>query len=543
MTIGASPIASRPIASTSAMVEALPPLTVFVNGVDLTENVFIGADGSQALSVSQIITGTTTCELQLISKDGPDLDVEVGYEVLIDTPIGRIFGGTIEDLRFDNPQQSKVVNYELGLVDHTQCLNRRLVAASFEDLGDPVTQTIGDVFKGIHALVLADGCVVLGQIDDGPLLQKINFNFVTATQAFNDLQRLTGNTFVWRVDYFRVLTFRPRDSFVAPYDLLGADELTMQTFDFEQSRETYRNKQFVRGGKTTSDSRTDNFEADGKNKTFVCSLPLAGKPVIQINTVAVDPAVIGIKGVDDEDLSFIWFFAVDDPDVSARSAPVVGTDVDITYDGLFPIIFVKSELGEIAAREAIEPGDGIYENLFVDENLDLPQARATADGLIEKYARIPKRITYLTKKIGLLQAGMIQSVEFDRFGTRVIADYLLDTVELRIVGDLLEFSVKGTEGKEYLEWLEFWRQIISGRVFLLRDNEKIIIPQAIFDVLQLSEVLVTALSDTRIPFGSDPYTTPIFNSGKGIGKRIFVIEPGAPRAEADGPHLGPPLGA
>lgn len=536
MTIASSFPGSTPIASLEGGVApTLPdPITVYINGVDLTAYLFTGSGGSEGVSVSEILTGTTTGDLVLVEEDassGPTLDIVIGYEVVIEHRTGRIFGGEVEDISRSNPGQSNVIFWRLALKDYSACLERRLAAISLEDTGDPITQTAGDIITTLHSTYLSSECIILGEIADGPLIQKANFDYITVADALNDIQKLTGNAFYWKVDAFGVLTFRARTEISAPYDI---DETQVDIIDlsFDSTKEAYRNRQYVRGGRTeTTATKTDEFEGDGKQKTFTLSLPVAGKPTITVNTVAVSASAIGIKGTDDDDATKTWLYAVNDDVVTAKTAPTAGADIEISYIGLFPILVQRDDTGEQAARAAIEVGAGVYENFEEDESQNVVGARQLADALLDKYARIPKAIRYQTDDQGFIKTGQIQTITLTRLG--MTATMLIEEISIQLVGDDLRRSVNATDGREWLEWLEFFRGLLK-KPFRIRDNESILAPITLSETLDVADTSLTIdTSDTTNTWTTDPYTFMIVGTEWTIAK---INDDGNP----DGPKIGEP---
>ena len=540
--IGASAVGSSPVAGFVEFAVPTQDLRIVINNVDLANSHYIGISGDSGFSVSEIVNGTSTLSLSLVEPDestGSQLGLDVGQEVIVEHKSGRLFGGTIEEIRRANPGTGNAIFHDLTCTDYSACLERRLVAASFDDAGDPITQTVGDVVKLIHAQFLDDGCVFLGTVEDGPLVQKINFNYVRVSEALTELSTLTGGVFIWNVDYFNNLTFTSRTTTAAPYSITDSN-IAVQEIDFFESRETYSNREIVRGGKSIAEARTEDFEADGKLKTFVVSLPLSAKPIIKVNTVAVAPGDIGIKGVDDETAE--WVFQIESADVSVgknESPPTLGDDIEITFNGLFPIAVIREDQSEQTARAAIEPGDGVYENLEVDQTLDFIGARLKGDSLLDKYARIPKRIQYTTQQQNKLAAGQIQRVDLTKLG--VNADFLIDTVGITLFDGEAQYTVQATDGRDVLEWLEYLREHF-GKPFLLRENEALLIPTAITETVTLTDTVTATLTDTIKAFTVDPYSVVLIgptgrfgkiqpNGSFGIGGEFFP--------DVDGPTIGP----
>jgi hypothetical protein len=337
-----------------------------------------------------------------------------------------------------------------------------------------------------------------------------------------------------------MLSFRERTAEAAPYEIDETQEEIVD-LDFDQSKEAYRNRQFVRGGLAETVPRTEEFEADGKIKTFVLTLPVFAKPVIEVNTVAVSPAAIGVKGIDEDTATVLWLFAIEDPIIAAKTAPSLGDDVEITYQGLFPIIVQCDNASEQTARDAVELGNGLYEGVDVDESLNLPATRQKCDALLDKYARIPKRITYQTDRQVTIRTGQLQTVNLTRLDVTA-AEMVIQQIDTVLNGEDLRRTIAATDGRDWLEWLEFFRSILRGP-FLLRENETILTPIKTADDINLDDSVVINLADDLNPFTDDPYTWMIVGSSFSIAKKIadpLLVDFGDSK-QVDGPDIGDPV--
>jgi len=78
---------------------------------------------------------------------------------------------------------------------------------------DDLTPTLyaGDVIKDIVSRFFVFGGVTEGidtsNVEDGPEIEKFVFNYVPASQAFDDIADLTG--YVWYIDYEEKTLFYP----------------------------------------------------------------------------------------------------------------------------------------------------------------------------------------------------------------------------------------------------------------------------------------------------------------------------------------------
>lgn len=520
--VGSAAVGGTPAGGT------LPPaITIFINGVNVTDPLFTGAAATPIVSVSEVVNGTSNANFALVEEDAPSgtaLDVKVGHEVIIEHRTRRLFAGSIADFSIDT--SGGAVYHRINAKDYSAELEKKRVAQSYADTGDPITQTIGDVITSVFNDFLSTSGLILGTIDDGPLISKINFPYIRALDALVQLANLTSGTFIWSVDYFKILTFRSRTAVPAPWEIDDTQfDVMNDTPAASKSLENYRNRQIVRGGKAETEVRTDLFEADGKQRTFTLRLPVAAKPVIRVNTVAVPPANIGIKGIDEDTAGVTWLFELEKATVSAKTAPSSGDDIEVDYIGLFPIVVKRENTGEQATRAALEIGDGIYESLEVDQELDLTTARQFGDALLDKHARVPHRIQFTTDRQGEVRAGQLLTIELTQLGIK--ADFVIETVDLLMVGDNPRYNIAANDGRELLEWLNFYRKI-QRDPFLVRENEKLILGSQVTDQLAFTDSVVVNLTDDRIAYTADEYTA--FLVGSPIG---HTIENG----EADGPEI------
>ena len=149
--------------------------------------------------------------------------VEVGQVVEIRDETGSlIFAGTIDSIDEEIDPAETVRFKRVACVDYNQIADRHLVAYVYQP--DDLTPTLyaGDVIKDIVSRFFVFGGVTEGidtsNVEDGPEIEKFVFNYVPASQAFDDIADLTG--YVWYIDYEKKLYFTPRDKYEAPICLL-----------------------------------------------------------------------------------------------------------------------------------------------------------------------------------------------------------------------------------------------------------------------------------------------------------------------------------
>ncbi len=505
-------------------------VTVTINGVDVTSRVFGGAE-SRDVSISETLNGVGTCEFRLIEPEGagnPALSVELGHEVIFDHTVGRIFGGHIEEIRTVNVGVTDVLTYEVVCRDYSAAAERKVVPRVFEDPADPPTQTAGDIVTKLHSEFLASDGITLGDVESGPVIDRAIFNFVTVADALNQISELTGGAYVWRIGHDRALSFTQRTFYAAPFEISDA-QLDFQEAARVRSLSTYRNRQYLRGGTDESDETTERFLGDGDTRDFEMRFPVSEKPRIWVNGFEVPPASVVARGDSDDDSPWVW----DEGQirVTAKDAPEDGAQVAISYRGQFPVMVLREDSSGIAARAAVEGGDGVYESVDSASEQDTgDDARELADKLLEKYSSIPERIEYTTQKQGQLRAGQLQTVNLT--GLSVNAQYLIESLEIVVEADLAVYTANLTTGRDVAEWLLFWKEKVRNpRVFSLDASGGLLIPITEKEQVQVSDSFSAPQSNSLSPWEDDPYTVMLVGTESSIAKVL-------PDGSVDGPRIG-----
>lgn len=455
-------------------------------------------DGSVSINKQQ--NGRDTCRFAVKATDATAAPLDVGDEITIeavapDASVVTIYAGSVENRTVSDRGTGENVSLQLvyDCVDHNRICDRRRVAEVYEN------ETLADIAADLVTSYLSDDGVTAGAIATGPTIDKIPFNYAPVSVALDELSELTG--YMWNVGYDKALSIFERSGNAAPFALSDAGLKRYTTMSVRSSRGEYRNVQYVRAGHGLTDTQIETFAGDGQRITFTVGYPIGRVPTVEIDTGS--GFVAQTVGIQQLETGKDWYWNKDRKElVQDENGTVLGTTdrLRVTYQGLYPIITRSQSDSEIAARQAIEGGSGLYEHVVDDQNIDKSQiALDKAAGLLRRWATIDQVVEFETRWPGL-EAGQLLSIDIAKLG--LSGAFLLDSVSVR-VNERREgvFSVRALSGEQVGGWQAFWkRQTQAGRKFVVRENEVLEILRTLEDTLQLSDELTVTEHDPQTEF-------------------------------------------
>ncbi len=523
-------------------------LTLTIGGVDRSSMLQKGS-----LQIADEAQNRSTCRFALVDTAGvyrPTTGVEVR---ITDADGNTVFGGSVEKPRRSKRRKGGALATDVTCVDYNQIADRHIVARSY------VGQTAGYIVRDIVANDLAgEGIAVVGSsisvtgsqigvseigtavigairhtgVQDGPVIDEATFVYEKASAAFDALAELVG--FYWNIGYDKVLTFAPPEQVQAPFAIVeGSDDVdadrrsNFRDLVVEESREQYRNRQYLRAGTGETDPRVESFKGDGATKSFLLSFPAHTEPVVTVNGV---PKSVGIQGVE---TGQDWYWNKGESELTQDDAAAALTSADTlaaTYTGEYPLIVVSSNDNAIAARAAVEGGSGVYEEIIDDESLDtVDLANDKAAALLRRYGRIPERIDFQTDTTGL-RAGQLVSILSPDNG--VDGDYFIESIDASDPGAAdgrIRHDVTAILGERLDNWIDFFRRLTdSGRRFILRENETLAVGRGVGETVTItdsfafaqaaSSAAVIGLAEIGFSEIGDTGVTPVTGSVIGIGE-------------------------
>lgn len=440
--------------------------------------------------------------------------ITVGQEVIINDDSTKIFAGTIDSytktfLRGSGGTQSRR-RYNLRCIDFNQIADRRRVAATF------VNQTISFIINNIVDNFLVDENITVGTISKGStIIDQAVFNHIRITDAFDYLRDAVGGDLNWNIDFDKELTFFQR----ADNTGIAFTDSTCLSMTLEETRKEYRNSQLVRAGDSTTETQVDEIPSpkpDGESRTFIMRFPLATKPVIKVDTgsgfITIPPEDIGINGLESNKK---FYFQKNSRNITQDPGEVVlgSTDaINVSYQGLKPIIVLAEDPAGQNERAAVESGTGIYQALENQLTIDTKSAALQfAQGLLVRFGSIPRNVKIESETTRT--AGELIQVQSDNL--EINEDYLITDVNITDIdgAGTLRYNVSGASGEDVGTWVEFFRSLKVGEDIRIRENEVLVLLQTIqetsgvggestFQIFETSPCAETLICDETLICGN-----------------------------------------
>lgn len=398
-------------------------LTISIGGTDRSSLIRARSIRVESVLSSQV----DTCRFDLRSVDG-SYRSEGGQVVLIERGAGnKVFEGRLGPV----PEQPLG---PVGLIypgitgrDYGADLGAKLVRKRY------AAQTPKQIIDDILTTYFSGAGFTTTNVADGPAV-TIGFNYRPADVCIASLADLIG--YEWYVDYDKDIHFFPKESEYAPISL--ADGSTnYRGFRVLRDPTQIRNRVYVRGATYYGAEKTVNLVGNGQ--TRVWQLPYEIKEVsMDLNGAAVTDGVDNLTNGKD----FYW---THDGRVRQDDSGTLLTDTDVLAVSFLPKIplrVVVEDPASIAARAAIEGGDGIHEYLVVDERIeDKALARKRGQAELRMYANAEQVIRFRTFENGL-RAGQLLPINLTRYD--LDGNYLIRRVTLQYAGDLdtYEYAVE-----------------------------------------------------------------------------------------------------
>lgn len=320
-------------------------------------------------------------------------------------------------------QANKALNeWDLACVDYTLYADNTDVHGIF--YGWTVDQIVVSLVQqancGITAATVADG----GYVEPGPQLSSYVLNFNPLSTAWRQLANLAGSTtpWGWYVDQNLELHFFPGTealssgvTFTTSPTLAGSlteGHMLLDTQNaYQQDGTSLSNRILVQGANQTisygsiTNPPTDTWLADGTQSAWPLRYTVSGTPVLHVNDVATT-AVVATSGTSTSGPWVVEQNSIGQYFLVAATTPAAGTEIDIWYTYLVPVVAQASDQASIS--EYTGPNGGVYSQFVSDSSLTtVPMALARAQQMRSEYAFVVERFTFNSSPdfIGWVRAG------------------------------------------------------------------------------------------------------------------------------------------
>lgn len=526
-------------------------LVLEIQGQDLSSYLVM-----ESLAIRESVNLRGEASFQLTSPTG-NLHVAMGAPVRIRYKGTTIFGGDIDEIEERVPDNSSAIWIDVTCTDWSHLFDRHLVNHIYEsEYMHYIVTSIVLLDSGALGETLDDEGIICmkswNELSDfiqlGPLMSRLVFKNMKASECLDKICELTG--YSWWVDSEKYLHVEDCSRNRAPFPLKEIEHANYGETAHSMNRESYRNVQYLEAGKTTtaevtaSNARHQRFLGDGKQKTWTLDLPLADKPLIYINDVQVNPNKIAIRETDD---SAEWYYELDDEKIAQNwdddiVAPIAdGIEIEVIYKGYYPIIQYARDDEQIAERQGIEGGCGIYEEVEADESIDdSVLATQLVQAKLRKNGRMPRVITARTTTPGY-HAGQLVEILAPEYNS--LGDWLIEEVELSFLGwdeeEPFRYSIRAINGEPQWGAVEFYRKAAEkGRPYQYSENETIHVLRQFREKLKVSDTLHILTGDQTIPWSWNYGTIWVI----GISPIGSQREPTEGLGETVGGVAGPMLG-
>ena len=441
-------------------------------------------------------------QVSFILRGSPSDRPAIGQEVIMyedNTKTTKKFAGLIDDKL--ETELGDFLKWDILCVGYESILDRFRAPESYTG------RAAGYILKDlVSQFVPAAEGITTTNVENGPAIEKAVFGYDwTIAKCLDKLSDITG--YFWYVDYDKDLHFEDRTKNAAPFNV--DDDSDIYDFSVHNTREEYRNQQYIRAGNGVSIEISDSFVGNGEQRTWHVRKPFAEEPVITINPgeageIVLTGADIGILDIE-TGKKYYWnkgetHIVQDD----GETLLTISDTLKITYKYLFPIRAFAQDGVEIEARKAIEGNSGIYthvEDRKSINNSDAAEQEAT--GLLAKYGEIPEKINYMTFVNGL-QAGQLQTIT--RSNHDIDGEYLISSVSFQPIGwnngnIQYAYNVTTLSGDYIGGWIKFFRKMAdAGKEFVIRENEVLIKIKVFWEDLSITDSLTidTNSYETRV---------------------------------------------
>lgn len=484
-------------------------ISVTVGGVDRTDKVEVNS-----LKIDNVLTRKRdTATFNVLVNPATPYNPVIGQQVTISLDGVRKFGGVIVNL--DQQALSyKLIRWKVICEDFTRLLDRRLIPDIFEN------QTIDQIIEFLRVNYFPSDFSTAG-VNAPFLINYIAFSYKPLSKCIEELANISG--YDWYVDQNKVLYFFQTNLNIAAHEI--EDDNGTMVYDslvIRRDNSQIRNVIIVRGGEYEAANFTAEIMADGVEKVF--GMPYKFALPGFAASITGEQLSVGRDPDDDPD-DFDVLLNNDEKILRFKEEDIPSNGATLRYGGkpLLPVIVKLKSPASISTLSMMEGGDGMYEYLIVDKNINSREgARQRAQAELQTYAetlsegdfrthtegfRAGQKVRINSVTRGIDEFFIINRVIFQQFdsGSFMYEVSLITTKSFDLVDLLIQLSLKDTKQIE----------IKAGeQIDLIESFQESIGPS--------DDNITTQALDYPVEFSAGNFTGDV-DTPQGV-KRIFLIE-------------------
>lgn len=330
-------------------------------------------------------------------------------------------------------------SYKITCGNANTILADRIINVAYQN------RTISDVVRLIYDKYIAAEGIALGCISSVPvILESYSAPDYNLQDALNELADLVQG--VWKITNDRQFIFLVQADFPAFPQIIRPDFLIGGELQYKTKDSDTRTVQIISGASDVTDTQTETYTYDGKQKAFVTAYPISEKPIVKVNGTPLDPNQIGVNGLDDQNENAIFLFSFNSKNLNYKSNSKflsAGDIVEVSYIGFFNIRVVLSnqtKINEIAAKTGTS---GIRERVELARGIaTVGDAINKAASMLERFGAERKEISFWLTTAELAAHGYTQEtvelltvVAFDLPSIGVVGRYVITERTITAITD------------------------------------------------------------------------------------------------------------
>lgn len=306
---------------------------------------------------------------------------------------------------------------------------------------------------------------------------SINCPYIYCSVVFDELASLIN--WQWKIGPDKKFYFDDRTVNRGPA-LTEFSNYLAESLIIKDDMSHYRNRQIVRNVSAITEILTETANPiPNNNRSYYTRFPINSKPRIFITVFEndppdedeIDPKYIGINEIS-EGMKWYWSKNTNSITQDEDEEFVTSKKVVLKYIGQYNIDIVKENSDAILARQAIEGGSGLYEDIEDGSNIDsLLSGEQKAYSLLKQYCRNARKVN-VSSYNHKWESGQLCPVDLRTY--EIDDNYLVTNLTIKDKGFKLLRSVTLCSGQNVGGWVKFFKQWMGkSKEYIIREDAQI----------------------------------------------------------------------